>query len=158
MFLCRRICAITIYRVQATSTIGDPTNLHAQDTYCLIALLTSLEALLGVISSCLPLLKPIFRKLRDSQSERGSDTVISSMSHRIPFVVRGSKMSASSSRKPYSSECTSTTDSSWIGVEVEAKCARQDSPRPISDRVMETKILGMSHFRDADAQSLVSHV
>ena len=157
-FLCRRVCAITIYRVQATSTIGDPTDLHAQDTYCLIALLSSLEALLGVISACLPLLGPIFRKLRDSQSERRSHTIISSRSHRIPFVVRKSDIPTSSSRKQYSSESTSTTDSIWNGTEVEAKCARQDSPRPISDRVTEIRIPGMSHLRDADAKSLVSHV
>lgn len=55
----RSVCNITIYRVQETSQIGDPTNLHARDTYRLIALLTSPEALLGIISACLPLLTPL---------------------------------------------------------------------------------------------------
>ncbi len=125
MILRCRICAITIYRVQATSKIGDPTNLHAQDTYCLIALLTSLEALLGVISACLPLLKPIFHKLRDTLSERGTNPTVSSS---IPGLMYKSQTPASSSsRKQYISEFTSTTDSLSDEGEVEEKCERDQN-------------------------------
>lgn len=121
MILRCRICAITIYRVQATSKIGDPTNLQAQDTYCLIALLTSLEALLGVISACLPLLKPVFHKLRDTLSERGTNPTASS---GIPSLMHRSQTPASSSRKQYTSEFTSTTYSLSDEGEVEEKCER----------------------------------
>lgn len=42
------------------------TNINAQNTqqqYAMIALLTCLEALLGVINACLPVMKPVFTKL-----------------------------------------------------------------------------------------------
>ena len=55
------ICAITIVRIKATTSI------NAQNTrqqYMKIALLTCLEALLGVINACLPVLKPIVSKVR----------------------------------------------------------------------------------------------
>ena len=96
-----RICTITIYRVQVNSTIDDPTNLHAQDTYCLIALLTSLEALLGVISACLPMLKPLFHKLRDSMSEGRAQTIKVFISGSILAAMRTSHMQNSSSEKAY---------------------------------------------------------
>ena len=55
------ICAITIVRIKATTSI------NAQNTrqqYANIALLTCLEALLGVINACLPVLKPVVSKVR----------------------------------------------------------------------------------------------
>ena len=55
------ICAITLVRIKATTSI------NAQNTrqqYAKIALLTCLEALLGVINACLPVLKPIVSKVR----------------------------------------------------------------------------------------------
>lgn len=109
------ICAITIYRVQVTSTIGDPTNLHAQDTYCRVALLTSLEALLGVISACLPLLRPLVRKLRGPcpHSERAIHTIESPASGSIPIVLRRSQMQNLSSGKHCFNESASTTDLVW---------------------------------------------
>lgn len=136
------ICAITIYRVQVTSTIRDPTNLHAQDVYCRIALLTSLEALLGIISACLPMLRPILQKLRSSPSERGMNAVKSSISGSIPIIMRKSQMPNSSSRKQYSSEFASTTDSLWYETTMEGKCENQSSPRSKSDRVVEIVITG----------------
>lgn len=110
------ICAITVYRVKVTSTIGDPTDLHAQDTYCHIALLSSLEALLGVISACLPLLKPLFCKVRESLPERGVKTAESGT---VPIFMRKGQMEISSSRNPSSKDCTSTTD--FISFEREVK-------------------------------------
>ena len=55
------ICAITLVRIKATTSI----NAHnTQQQYENIALLTCLEALLGVINACLPVLKPIVSKVR----------------------------------------------------------------------------------------------
>ena len=55
-----RICVITVYRIITT------TEINAQNTmqqYATIALLTCLEALLGIINACLPVIKPVFRRL-----------------------------------------------------------------------------------------------
>ena len=54
------ICAITIVRIKITTEINGQ-NLIQQ--YAKIALLTCLEALLGIINACLPVMKPIFSKL-----------------------------------------------------------------------------------------------
>ena len=118
-----------------TSTIGDPTDLHAQDTYCHIALLTSLEALLGVISACLPLLKPLFCKFRESQPERGVKAAESGMA---PIVMRKGQMEISSVGNPSSKDCTSTTDFVSFEREVEGECEIQGFSRPISARVLES--------------------
>lgn len=152
------ICAITMYRVQITSTIGDPTNLHAQDTYCRIALLTSLEALLGVISACLPMFKPLLHKLQGSQFERGANSIKSSISGSVPVVMRRNRMPLSSSREQYISDRTSMPQSLGYEMDVEGKCEDQGSLRQNPDRTMESGITGKPHFRDADAESMVSDV
>lgn len=149
VFLCCSICAITIYRVQVTSTIGDPTDLHAQDTYCLIALLTSLEALLGIVSACLPMLKPLVRKLWGSLSERGTKTTKSCTLGCIPIVMRGGQMENPPSGKHSSGGFSLTTDPFWYEREVEGKRQIQGSTRLRSDCVIETGITGKPHSRDA---------
>ena len=69
-----RICAITVVRIITTTEIS------AQNTmqqYSMIALLTCLEALLGVINACLPVMKPIFSRL-------GATSIFSSFRLRTP--------------------------------------------------------------------------
>ncbi len=61
------------------------TGINAQNTlqqYATIALLTCLEALLGVINACLPVMKPIFTKL-------GANSIFSSFRTRTPTVNPG---------------------------------------------------------------------
>ena len=58
------ICAITAYRIQVTSTVGTHHDDHAINAYATVSLLTCLEAILGVITTCLPVLKPILSKIR----------------------------------------------------------------------------------------------
>ena len=55
------ICAITIVRIKVTTSIN--THHRLQQQYASFALLTCLEALLGVINACLPVLKPIVNKI-----------------------------------------------------------------------------------------------
>ena len=55
------ICAITIVRIKATTSINA---LNTRQQYAKIALLTCLESLLGIINACLPVLKPIVSKVR----------------------------------------------------------------------------------------------
>lgn len=58
---CHSICIITLVRIKVT------TDINAQNTaaqYSLIALLTCLEATLGVVNACLPVMKPVIDKLK----------------------------------------------------------------------------------------------
>lgn len=66
------ICALTLYRIYITATMDQPR--HKGLAYEMIGLLATLESLLGVISACLPMLRPIFGKLRAlfSFGSRGS--------------------------------------------------------------------------------------
>ncbi|CAD6594109.1 MAG: hypothetical protein ASARMPREDX12_008145 [Alectoria sarmentosa] len=57
------ICAITAYRVQITATIG---SLDSGGHIEINTVLFMFEAILGVITACLPVLKPVFDKVRDS--------------------------------------------------------------------------------------------
>lgn len=80
------ICVITLIRIKITS---ENHGSNAQQIYSLIALFTCLEALLGVINACLPVLKPIFNKFSDS---RASSWLSSVMSGSIPIFMRPSQM------------------------------------------------------------------
>lgn len=80
------ICVITLIRIDIT-TMNHGTN--AQRIYSLLSLFTCLEALLGVINACLPVLKPIFNKFGDS---KGSAWLSSVMSGTIPIFMRPSQM------------------------------------------------------------------
>ena len=55
------ICAMTLYRIFLTPDVnhGDWQLFYAQ-----LTLFTSLEALLGIINACLPLMRPVFEQLR----------------------------------------------------------------------------------------------
>ena len=62
-----RVCAITLYRIYLTQHIskGD-----RDPAYPVIGALTSVEALLGIINGCLPLLNPVFSKMLCCVSKR----------------------------------------------------------------------------------------
>ena len=55
------ICGLTIYRIYLMAHISSS---HWQEFFAQISLLTRLEALLGIINACLPVIKPIFDRLR----------------------------------------------------------------------------------------------
>ena len=90
------ICAITIVRIKATLSINGQNTRHQ---YMNIALLTCLEALLGVINACLPVLKPIVSKLRatgmfsslwtQTSTGKSSRHIVSPRSHRTDHFRRG---------------------------------------------------------------------
>lgn len=54
------ICVITLVRIKVTSEINRK---NGQVQSAMIALLTCLEALLGVVNACLPVMKPVFNKI-----------------------------------------------------------------------------------------------
>ena len=95
---------MTAYRVQVTATIG---LLHERDddqavnAYGVISLLTCLEAILGVITACLPVLKPVFNKVRSSLKKLNGweNTSTSLKSDSIPISMRVSHMLECKTRK-----------------------------------------------------------
>ena len=87
---CRlRICAITLVRITIS---GQNHGSNAQKVYSLVALYTDLEALLGIINACLPVLKPVFVKISTSNA---SSWLSSVMSGSIPIFMRPSQMGSS---------------------------------------------------------------
>ena len=84
-----RICITTLVRIQIS---GENHGSNSQQVYSLVALLTCLEALLGVINACLPVMKPVFQKLGESKA---SGWVSSVMSGSIPIFLKRSQMATS---------------------------------------------------------------
>ena len=82
------ICIITLIRTQIS---GENHGSNSAKVYSLVALFTCLEALLGVINACLPVMKPVFNKLGDS---RASAWISSVMSGSIPVFMRLSQMAS----------------------------------------------------------------
>lgn len=81
-----RICIITLIRTRISAeNVGS----NAQSVYSLVALFTCLEALLGVINACLPVMKPVFTKLG---SYKGASWLSSVMSGSIPIFMRPSQI------------------------------------------------------------------
>ena len=76
---------------------------NAQQIFSLLALFTCLEALLGVINACLPVLKPVFRKFGDSTA---SAWISSVMSGTIPIFVRRSQLGSEGMDTPPSATTT----------------------------------------------------
>ena len=58
------ICVVTLIRIWITTLIRED---NAEKIYAMIALLTNLEVLFGVINTCLPVIRPIFTKAGDSK-------------------------------------------------------------------------------------------
>ncbi|CAF9919204.1 MAG: hypothetical protein ALECFALPRED_001085 [Alectoria fallacina] len=107
------IRAVTIYRIQVTATIDNPSSPSSQKAYAIIALLTSLETLLGIITACLPILKPITKRLWSPLPKRRSDANKPSPSASIPIMMRISHMFTASSKKHSSGERIASSDLTW---------------------------------------------
>ena len=66
---------MTAYRVKVTTEIKDPNAPDAIKFYDLIALLTSLEGLIGVMNACLPLLRPVLQNVKSKLPKISMDYV-----------------------------------------------------------------------------------
>ncbi|CAF9908254.1 MAG: hypothetical protein ALECFALPRED_004362 [Alectoria fallacina] len=177
------ICALTVYRIYDTTTIAGTTAAsNDQDTYALIAMLTSLEALLGVVNACLPVLKPIFNKMRGPPAPKtktgsGSGVTKSPKSGTIRIFMRVSQMLmtlTSSKSKPFSSDeetLTEMTESSaWHGEKKkdgktgaesgkEASVRTREISSPMTrkaERVMGIKASEIHVQREVDVESVAS--
>ena len=136
-----RICAVTVYRIQVTATVGNPSSPSSQKSYALIALLTSLETLLGIITACLPMLKPVGKKLWDSLPKRSSTKVKASTSGSIPILMRVSQMFTLSSKKRPSQGLDSSPDQSWHEAQMNENWTNQASLAPKTGPKMESHIV-----------------
>lgn len=165
------ICALTIWRIYDTSTISAS---NAQEAYALIALLTSLEALLGIICACLPVLKPIFNKMRGTAPKGGESSRVREIlkSGTIPIFMRVSQMLTLTSRKgKYSSsdEETLTETFRWYGEKKDGKSGAEagkdasvttkeiSPPMPQkAERVMGINAQEIHVRRDVEVESVAS--
>ncbi|KAL8792152.1 MAG: hypothetical protein Q9195_005248 [Heterodermia aff. obscurata] len=69
------ICAVTSYRVYASSILTNPRRTNGAD--CDLGVLTTLEALLGIITACLPMARPVVGRVWMSLPSRGREKVLS---------------------------------------------------------------------------------
>ena len=72
-----RICAVTSYRVYVTATVKNPGSPESKKAYSIIALLTSLETLLGIITACLPMSKPVAQTFWNALPKHSKDKILS---------------------------------------------------------------------------------
>ena len=168
LIIVHRICALTIYRICDTTTISAA---NAQAACAVIAMLTSLEALLGVINACLPVLKPIFNKMRGTAPAKSSNAVNEILkSGTIPIFMRVSQMWTSSSRKgKYSSndEETLTENSIWNeerkygkastrgGMDASVTTKEISVPKtPKSERILGIKVPEIYVRREVEVESV----
>ena len=89
-----RICALTLVRITISAQNHGS---NAQKVYSLLTLYTNLEALLGIVNACLPVLKPVFMKIYTSNA---SSWLSSVMSGSIPIFMRPSQMGSSKKSNP----------------------------------------------------------
>lgn len=137
-------------------------------------MLTSLEALLGIISACLPVLKPIFNKMSGTIPK---DSKISSVkeiltSGTIPIFMRVSQMwtmTTGRGRSSSSDEETLTETSGWYGDkrnvnadvvgEKQASATTREISAPMTEkaeRVMGIKPKEIYVRREVDVESVAS--
>ena len=166
------ICAITIWRIHDTTTISTP---NAQDVYALIALLTSMEVLLGVTNACLPVLKPIFNKLRGTAPKSNSGGAVSEIlkSGTIPIFMRVSQMWTLASRKGKYASSDEETWTEWYGEKrgngasgaegggngKEASASAKEISSPMTrkaERVLGLKPQEIHVRREVDVESVIS--
>ena len=137
-----------------------PSSLKSQETYCYIAFLTSLEALLGIISACLPLLKPVAKKVWNILPKSGREkiTAITTTVGSIAASASHFLSISSFSYGPKSFMWFSTTSGS---SESQKSIHGRDSGLRTSwgkDEGQETKTGQMYVHREFDVESAVSDI
>ncbi len=120
-----------------------------QKTYATIALLTCLEALLGVINACLPVLKPVFDKMRHALPKGGDSTIKTFLSGSIPILFRLShpleKSVMKSTADDIHSPSPEPSEGAWI------KDATAQAPKV--ERLIGMKVAEIYIRKDVDVES-----
>ncbi|KAL6713508.1 hypothetical protein ACLMJK_008973 [Lecanora helva] len=129
------ICVLTLVRVKISSE--NHVN-NAQEVYSQVAFYTNLEALLGVINACLPVMKPVFMKLHSSKA---SSLISSFMSASIPVVLRLSHISKASSSKQKSTHKSHSSQEPrpWPSNDAMSLELQQTPPPQYTDDISPTK-------------------
>lgn len=154
----RRIVGVTGYRLYNTSIIVDPSSYEAQVIFCRIALLTSLENLLGIITACLPMLRPVLGKFWHALPKSSREKIATVTTAAGSKVARASpKLGLHFSHGPRSLIWFSTkSDDSQETQMTHRSGERMLSPEREKDEIQEVNN-GKSHVRhDSDAESVVS--
>lgn len=144
-----------------TSSIGNGRSAQAQAEFAVIALLTSLEALLGIIVACLPFLKPIAAKLARKRSTSSKGVSETAKSGSIPIMMHISHMFNVSSKKHASSKSVSSADSPWTAwyhTQVAGKGEERGQQAPKAERVLGSRFVQIQVRRDVDVESAVIDV
>ena len=124
---------MTAYRIHVTATIENPRRLDGKEGYALLGLLTSLETLLGIITACLPLLKPTAKRLWALLPKRGSEKKNPSTSGTILVVMRISRALTSWSQNQSTRERIASPDS-WCEMPMEKDGMSHVSVTPKTDQ------------------------
>lgn len=125
---------------------------NAKAMYALIALLTSLEALLGVINACLPVLKPVFDRFRLVIPKRDNGTIKSFMSGSIPIMLRLSHPWDRSVGKSTLIDGDSPSPEPSEGAWIKDTAA----PTPKVERMIGMKVAEIYVRKDVDIESHLS--
>ena len=142
---------MTVYRTQVTATIENPSSPAAKEGFALIALLTSLETLLGIITACLPLLRPIARKLWNSLPKRGSEKKNPSTSGTILVVMRISRTLTSWSQKHFTGERIASPDS-WCETPMDKDGVSHVSVAPKMEQKTRNNVVEIPVRSDEDVE------
>ena len=149
---------MTAYRVYITSTITDPSSAVSLSAYNLIALLASLETLLGIITACLPMLKPVGTMIWTTLPKSGRNKIASMTSAAGSLLVRAGRTLSLSSSKEHGSRSFlwfSTSAKSMDGSSGTAG-ADQAPPTPEKDEVWKVKAGQIVVRKDIDLESAMS--
>lgn len=145
-----RICALTLYRVYVTSAIVAE---NEKEMYAIIALLASLEALLGIVNACLPVMKPAFDKMRSGLSTADDSTIKTFMSDRVPRLLRlrhsWNWSVVSNSNNDRHSPSPEPREGAWM------KEGSNDSA-PKVERMIGMKVANIHVRKDIDVESTLS--
>ena len=127
-----RICAVTSYRVYVTTTIEDPKSPESQKAFSVIALLTSLEALLGIITACLPMTKPVAQTLWNALPKYSRGEISRTMSAMGAIVPQKMQFLSLRSMGPSS-----------LGVPWSSNRFSHESQTRLGDRCLSPEAYGM---------------
>ena len=152
-----RVCGFTIYRIYVTEMeSGDNKNTR----YPTIGIFATIEALLGIINACLPLLKPVFGKMRrHSPGEDKSDDGKcnekennNTTSGSIPILLRVSHLWSKSLGKYTSSDEAPWPPKILVGISPKSTAARSLRD-PKVDRIIGMKVPEIYVRKSVDVES-----
>lgn len=152
----------TSYRVYATATIADPTSPETQEAYSLIALLAALEASLGIITACLPMLRPVACTVWSSLPKSAKSKISAMTSSAGSKITRASHMLTLGSLGPRSIHVTWLSGNAHPSERQGSFDSSERAPESVPEKALEEEDVqtiktGQIHVhRDVDVESAFS--